>query len=470
MTVAHVLPPAHVWRAPWETMRWTDPQRELLASNCTVVVFWGGNGTGKSMVLAEMVRRGLIGGLVGQPKRETYDVILAGETWAQLGSTIGYLWTLTGGEDGGWWNGRLRFEEGALKGQRLQMFDLVGGPCPGSSLRCGTFSAGGRRLAGPRADLVVTDEPMPEHIYAELYARLNSRGGRIVIGFTPTETTATKLDYLWELVDDPGKTWARDIQVELSLPNVTPRGGLIEVPWMSEEEIARFEAGTPALMRPMRMGRSRVPISGERVFKAYLGPEVASCDPPEGARLGIGIDHGSKVGAERVVLVACQPAGLYSRVWVLDEWSNEARDEAMDGTARGIIEMLARRGWTIADVDEWIGDRAHGGDRYGGFKSNQRLLRALAMATGIDVTRPRYSAKLPAALRRIRVPRKYDRSVWDGIELLHRLMVDGRWLVDPRCEKLHEDLMEWGGAFADPHKDGIDAARYVTVALVQESR
>ena len=313
---------------------------------------------------------------------------------------------------------------------------------------------------------------MEEDIYGELWPRLLGRGGAIRILFTPGLGNAHKLGYLWTLVDDESLPWAGEIQVPLTLEAVTPLGGRWPLPWMSLAEIQRFEAGLPAPVREMRMGRSRSPLSGQAYFQSWgphLFPDPQAGAPPGGLLLGVGIDHGSRPGAQRAVLVCVAPAGLHSRVWVLDEYYSDARTESEDD-ALGIIEMLKRSGYELADVDVWMGDRAHGGDKWGGYKSNTRLLRLFGEYLHIDTKRRGWSKHLPRGLRGMQVPYKYDRSVDDGCEVLHRFMVDRRFSVDPRCVHLDEDLREWQGSRIDPHKDGLDALRYIVVKMTGEKR
>lgn len=470
--MSFALPPMPPRRLPYQETRWTAPQRALFASSFALLVWFGANGIGKSMAMAEYARRGLCGELPGQPPRTSYTVILAGESWAQLGSTLGYLWDLTGGEEGGWWSSELRFEEGQLKGKKMAVYELVGGPAKGSTLRCGTYSAGAKRLAGPRADVVIGDEPPDHKIHEELWARILGRQGRALYGFSPTADTYEDVGYLWEIVDDPERPWAGCIQTELTLDAVWPQGGLVNWPWISAEEIRRFELGLPAPVRDLRMGRSRKMLSGERYFTAWgphLFPLASMGACPAGLKLGVGIDHGSRPGAERAVLVAVEPFGVRSRVWVLDEYYSDARTES-DQDAAGIVEMLHRAGYELKDVDVWIGDRAHGGDKYGGYKSNGRLVRLFAEHLGVDTKRRGYSRHLPLGLRRMRVAYKPHGSVDEGNEALHRFMVDGRISVSPACVHLDEDLREWKGSRIDPHKDGLDALRYIVTDLTQEKR
>jgi hypothetical protein len=448
------------------TDRWTNPQKALFSSPYKLTVMWGANGIGKSRGLAELATRAIEGALDWQrPGPQT--VILAGNTWSQLGSTIRYMMT---GRLQGYLKEGVRYEAGGMKGQRLQVFDIVAGPGKGGELRLGTFKAS--NLAGPRANCVITDEPLPENVYNELWPRLLGRDGRMYQGFTPTLGTAHKVDYLWSLVDDEDRPWAGQLHVPLSLDAVTPRGGLVELPWMTAEELRQFEAGLSRVEADMRMGRSRTPKQDSAYFSAWRG-ELVQAKPLEqlaGWRLGVGIDHGSKPGSQRVVVVACGGRGLYSCIHVLAEWSGQGRTNTRDD-AKAIINLLESRGFRLEDVDQWIGDRAHHGDKRGGKKSNTRLKAAIAEALGHDTQRRGWSEKLPKPLRFMRTPRKFDQSVWEGAEILHRLQVSdpARFTVDPSCADLIRDLNEWNGSTSatNPHKHGIDALRYISVPLVE---
>ena len=69
--------------------RWTDPQIRFLESPYKLTVLWGANGIGKSVVMAELTTR-LIEGAMPWQRPGPQTVILAGNTWTQLGSTIRY--------------------------------------------------------------------------------------------------------------------------------------------------------------------------------------------------------------------------------------------------------------------------------------------------------------------------------------------------------------------------------------------
>lgn len=446
---------------------WSDSQSALFASPYHLTVAWGTNAGGKSLAAADLVRRGLGGLLHWQTPGQPYTVILAGNTLAQVGVTVGYLWESV---DKSWFKKSIRFEAGGLKGQRLQVYDVIGGPGKGGQLRVGTFDA--KNLAGPRADMVVTDEPLPEDVFNELWPRLLSRDGRMYQTFTPTLGTATRLDYLWKLVDDPGAPWAGEIQTVLSLDAVTPRGGVFETPWMSQEEIDRFLAGLSQVQRDMRAGRSRTPLRDTAYFSAFGPHLIREFDPPQGASVIIGIDYGTKPGTQRIVLSAHGGKGLYSHIWVMDEFQGESATD-LEEDAESLLRMLQRNGLTVADVDFWYGDRQHDGGK-GNIKSNDRLKAAIARSLGLDFMRRGWTAQLPGPLQRMRTPRKYNRSVYDAAEIIHRLMVGEapRFTVHPRCVRLIEDLTNWQGSLSpkDPYKHGFDALQYGVVPVVEGER
>ena len=88
--------------------RWTNPQRAVFESPYRLTVWWGANGLGKSVAIAELTRRALAGALYWQrPGAQT--VILCGNTWSQIGSTLKYFWQ---GLDRSWFRESIRYEGG----------------------------------------------------------------------------------------------------------------------------------------------------------------------------------------------------------------------------------------------------------------------------------------------------------------------------------------------------------------------
>jgi len=451
---------------------WTNPQRAILESDYRLTVAWGANGIGKSMVLAELVRRAIAGDLHWQRSRSRV-VILAGRTWKQIGATLQYLWKSV---DKSWFRGKVRFEDGALKGQRETVYDIVDGPGKGSTLVCAVFNA--ETLAGPRSEVVITDEPLPRDVHDELWPRLFGRGGRMYVGFTPTMGTCHKLDYLWDLVDDTDKPFVGEIHIPLTLDAVTPRGGLVEVPWVTQQEIDDLEAGLSALSVDMRMGRSRHPMRDTAFFMRVWGPHlVTPRDVAGGWELGIGVDYGNKPGATRAILIAADRRKPSPPVHVIAEY--KAKSSKTDDHAQGVLDMIDRAAivlggeYDLRDIDVWIGDRAHSKSSFGPRQSNLFLKRAIAKALGHRVGQGhRWLEKLPRPLQRMYQPAKHLHPMWEGFAELHGMMAEGaeRLTLDPSVVHLRRDIEEWQGSTKDPAKDGLDALRYIVIGMTEGTR
>jgi len=401
-------------------------------------------------------------------------VIITGNTWDQI-SVV--LKGLLAGRAKGYLKPGIRFEGGRMRGQRSAIFDIVAGPGKGGELRAASFTAGAKNIAGPRAEAIFSDEPLPEAMYNELIPRLFGRRGHLYVTYTPTLGTSQRLDYLWRAVDDPALPYVGEIHTPLTLDAVTPRGGRIELPWACQDEIDQFGALVSPVERAMRMGLSRHPRMDTAYFGDIWGPHlIGAARPPDGTRVGIGMDHGSKPGAERVVLVAVDGRSLYAHVWVMDEWSGSSHAGAR-AVAQAILDMLQRNNLDLPHVDFWVGDRAHRGDRKGGAMSNDLLKQAFADIAGLDTRRKGWRRKLPRALQRLWPPAKALGSDYEGMGTLRRLMmgdptmsppVPPQITIHPRCVKLQEDIERWQGSRTDPHKDGLDALRYVVVEMTDQ--
>jgi hypothetical protein len=456
--------------------RFTDKQQAFIDSDKKLTVLWGGNACGKSVVLAEIARRALRGQLRWQKQGRAYTVMLVGNTWQQLSSTLEYLFDgLQPGELGE----GIRYEGGTVKGQRMAVYTVAFGPAAGSVLRCGIFRA--KNLAGPRADVVLSDEPLPEDVHNELFPRLMGRNGRMYITFTPTLGTAGDIQYLWDLVDDPKRPSFGEIQVPTTVENCTPRGGLVEVPFLRQDEIDQLRDGVSPLQAEMRLGLSRYPRLDTTYFMGSWDSSVCRVDwtPQRGDRVLVGIDHGSKAQAQVATLIYARGEGLGTRFHIADMYMSSGRSETLDD-ARGILDMLRRSGEAIpragtpsldlSSVDLWIGDRSHGGYRGGlGAKSNGDLQRAIAAELGFDTNRLQphvWRMKLPQPLQKIVVPKKRHRSMWDGMDVLRRMMPTRLTIgKSERLDPMAEAFDKWAGALLDPLRDRLDAARYPIVEV-----
>jgi hypothetical protein len=441
---------------------WTTVQRAVLDTPYAITVFWGSNAAGKTMAMAEYARRYLGRQLPWQVvERTPPELLVVSRTWGQVSQLVEYLWAAV---DRRWFSGALHFDAGALRGQRLPIFDLVAGPGKGGKLRLGVFDA--PNLAGPRAGLVISDEPVPQKVYTELITRTWGRGDRtrMLIGYTPTISNAHDLDYLWEAVDDPARPWVGQVQAPLTVETTTPRGGLVELPWMSARRIREEEANIPALERELRMGRARHPAGGAPFFDRWSAEAmVVRRDLEqlrrEGWRLAVGVDHGSRPGAQCACLVAIFPMGPgRCRVHVVAEYVTTSTSSEDDGA--GIVGMLRRAALPVEAVDLWVGDRAHESNKRAVFKSNDRLKAGIARALNIDVSGRNWSGKLPRALRFMQTPKKYARSHHERSAVLHELMRSDLFSVDPSCAEVRRAIETWEGGSKEPAKDKLDAMGY----------
>ena len=451
-----------------DVLQHTRPQLEMLTADEQTALFWGAVRTGKSTVLAEDCARYLRGDHPRQMHTGATVQLHAGRSWSQMTDQVRTLWEFLDPRD---FKARLDLSEGSVKGQRMPVLTAIRGGRAGSQIRLGTYEMGALSVQGWTIHRAQLDEPPPQLYYTEVRSRVITTGGRVRIGFCPTSAhmgvRGTDLDYVWKLADS-GEI--RLIHAPLTVENVTPCEGLIRAPLMTAEAIEAFAREIPARDRSMRMGLSRHPDQEGRFFDAWSNELIVDRGVPPGFSLGVGIDHGSQPGRQRATLVATQGTGARAQVPALRHYRSQGRSDD-DADAAGILQMITETGHDLSDIDFWIGDRAHGGDHLGGKKSNYRLMRALARAVGIDDSAKLWRDRLPAPLRRMWTPTKYDGSVWDDVEVLHRLMVGKRLTLDPSCggaDSLAGDFAKWNGRYIDPHKDGIDSCRYACVPMIAD--
>ena len=262
--------------------------------------------------------------------------------------------------------------------------------------------------------------------------------------------------------------------------SVTPRGGLYELPWASQQEIDEFAAGLSEVQREMRLGFTRYPRTDCAYYSAW-GSHLVLDQPPSWwfeelaaagrerrqsrIRVGVGVDHGSKPGAQVAILVAIMGYGLHARIWILDEYVSGSTTSEQD--AVGVVAMLRRNGLEIKDVDLWVGDRAH--DFRGGRKANQYFRQGLAKQLGFDISRRGWGDKIPRPLQMMAVPRKSLNSAYEGADIIHRRMLRGPdyYAVSSCCKSLDESHRTWRGGQREPAKDACDAERYIVVPMME---
>lgn len=321
----------------------------------------------------------------------------------------------------------------------------------GSVLRIRTVNQGALALAGSTIDFVLVDEPPPQSVWSELVPRVMRNRGRIAVTLTPV---GAPLGWLKELAE---RGVVQDMHFPLTVENTTPIGGR---PLLEQADIDRLEQQVLPMERRQRIhGDWDSGFAAGRVFQAF-DPNLHVSDLlPEGeCQVGIGIDHGSEGGSQVATLVVVSREGGVEgnpRFWVLDQViSTGATTPEQD--ARDILAMLRRNNMRVESVDRWVGDRKHGGRRWGGKKSNALLMQGFERELRLPV------GAIPF---RIHTAWKPAGSVFEGSRILHSAMLRGDFTVHTRCKALIEDLRLWEGD-DDEHKHGIDSLRYGAVELV----
>jgi len=432
-------------------MRWTDAQHDFLRSTADIALFSGANQVGKTIIIAADIAMFLEG-------RHPYDqthappvkVLFAGHTWAEMAGTLEKLWGMI---DKRRFKETIRFEGGSLKGQKIAVYDVISGPGKGSQLIIATYAQGAKRISGMTIHRLLGDEPLTKHFFGEAVPRLLRFGGHMRIGLTPTLDTYAALDWLWKLVDDGV---IEEHRVELTVANVTPRGGLVETPWISAGDIELFESRCLPAEVEMRMGRSRYAVAGARVIGRFSPANISEELPPGGARVTVSLDHSKRPGREvATILVDAKVKGAH-RVWVTSVAATAKHGTPVE-FARAIQTALRDDlGITVADVDYWIGDRAavSGTGRW----DNQ---------TVIDAFREILGDPLPEHLLAMETPYKYQGSATDGWRLINAMCAEGHILIHPRCTTLINSLRVWEGLASAPEKDVLDALRYGIVLAIK---
>ena len=228
----------------------------------------------------------------------------------------------------------------------------------------------------------------------------------------------------------------------------------------------------------MRLGKSRFPRRDTTYFEgAWSRRYRKDWEPVTGSQILVGIDHGSKANAQCAALIYVDGTGLAARYHIGDFYMSPGRSE-LEEDAAAIVAMLRRNGLAYPqekapiydlNVDLWMGDRSHGGYQGGrGAKSNGDLVRAIAHLLGFDVDHMEaweWRAKLPEPLQKIRMPKKRHRSMWDGMDVVRRIVAGGRLTVAtrPECDPVQEAFEQWQGALLDKMRDRLDAIRYPIV-------
>jgi hypothetical protein len=283
------------------------------------------------------------------------------------------------------------------------------------------------------------------------------------VSFTATPQSPD-LTYLRRKVDlfkagDPHGV--REMQTSLSVEAVTRRDG---VRLLTRTKIEAFASACLPIEKDMRLHGGWDVVHTDRYLPNW-GPECVTTDmPPTGARLAIGIDHGTGAGKQAAALIAIHQRDGWPHIWLLEEYRGDGFTTP-EQDARGILDMLERRGLSYDDVDHWVGDRATGLDSREVRKSNKLMYVALARLLGRREDSPR--------MKRIEVPNKRPGSISAGYRLLNAVM--GRrdetgmrhFRCAPHLKEFPDAARQWKGAAKDPLKDILDAVRYPVESVVE---
>ena len=443
-------------RSALSAFRPTVPQLAVLSDDSPHVVWRDGNQLGKTTgMLVDLIHR-CRGTHPWQKVREPpINALIVGfsiEQMGQAGSVMEKCWEL------------LPKDEISPDNSFRKGFGITGKPPRivfnnGSVIQFGTFRQSPTSRAGATLHHIYSDEPCPSDIMAELFPRLLREKGTFRGTFTPVPNMPDQ-SWLRKLIEK-GRMVEHNygLKAEHCIPEGSP------FPYISQASIDELEAALPPFMRGMRIRGDFDPIMEDRWVAAFTKQtHVVPCEPPPGATLAVGIDHGIVMGKQAAVLIAVEAQDtLNPRVYYLNETvGTEATTQEVDAAA--ILTMLREVGLEWHHVDHWIGDRTAGDHRHHVRKTNTMLRRHLAHQVGIG----------PQAFPRIRVPKKFRGSVVAGLTLINAIAASRRGdgnpglLVSPRCSHLADALFRFAGDVKDPCKDVLDAARYATEYCVAE--
>lgn len=355
-----------------------------------------------------------------------------------------------------------RFDPARGLVSRAQTFKVRHIPTGGWSIvRFKTVEQGPMALAGLTCDYVWIDEPPTPEVFDEALRRLQQAGrwGRLLLTMTPINRPC---EWIRERV---AKGMISEHWRPLTPPELIPQGS--QRPICTEDGVPKDQAWIDTITREVPDWLAPVRIHGEwetrvveRVFSAFRSggaqSHVHEREPEVESIVCLGIDHGSKIGKQVVVLVLVVPAGPKhaGQTYILDEDIDDAGDSTPQRDAQRILAMLDRNDLTWSDVDQVWGDRLYlrgPADR----KSNRDLQVAVARELG---ERP---DQLHPSIRTVKRGAGHGRgSVDAGIRWLHHAMIEpDAFGVHPRCTHLIECIDHWDYRDTD-WKDPIDAVRY----------
>ena len=342
----------------------------------------------------------------------------------------------------------------------------------GSTIIFRSGTQDGAALAGLMGDALIINEPPRERHWGEALRAVGHSGGPVLCVFTPMDEHGVSRDLRWL------QTY---IEGDIS-KGVQPRGNFVQIvgqlcpenaPHRDPDNIAMQIAAMPAAEVAQRRDAAWTGPATGRIFTNWDTTQRFSWEPVPGAdewpelpglpageevSIGVTIDHGEGAGREVALLYAYVQRGAQSMVWFLDEYRSPERT-ILARDAAEILAMLERNGINVQHVDRWHGDVNSAGKMFA-VGLNRKLEQEIAALLG----RPRtvqvvtiHSAKKGRGGRLMQV--RY------GSRILNEALGSHNLWIASRCRALAHDFERWMGD--EKHKDGIDAARYGAVDLLE---
>lgn len=438
-------------RNPLDVATLTYPQVEFAKSTDSVLLWRDGNQLGKSWALAWDLHHRCRGTHPYQePRRQgLYNAVIASVSYEQMIPLMEKIWLLVPKGEIDPDNG---FEPGRGITGKPPRIVYTSGPGKGAVINFATYAAGAKRLAGSTLDYLGLDEPPEEGFFGEALPRILRRRGIIRVCMTPTPDMPDQ-QWLRKKVDAGA---VRELNFGLQARYLVPEG--FPAPWLSQAEIDAYADTLLEHERAMRIEGSWVALTVGRWLKDFDADNVVSIRLADikGWELVVGMDHGTPAGKQCAVLLAVNGGDTpRPRVAFIDECVNEGLTSP-ENDAQGVLDMLARNGFTYDHVDKWVGDVPTENKLYGIHKSNAELRREFAKL----LKRPMNLIKF------IDTPKKHSLSMTIGYRMLNTLFGRRSFgsrpdaVVDERMVNFIHACYNFKGDTHDPVKDVLDGGRY----------
>ena len=328
----------------------------------------------------------------------------------------------------------------------------------GSEIMFRSGTQDGQAIAGIWADLVIVNEPPIRSRWGEIMRAAALTRAPVIVGFTPMDSHGSR-DLLWlrDIVEGPPgmptpagadgqPLWSQHV-VRLTPENVPHRRASDVVdqianmaPWeIAQRRDAEWEGPAPE--------RTLSAFGPGNTFEARPGdwdalPGSASASS---LRFGISADHGERANKEVIVLYAWAGAAADVVVWVLDCYLSPGQTSVAQD-AEAVVQMLARWGLTLDNVDEAKGDTNSSGK---GDVTSRTVNDAFTAAF----------AALGSRLRMVAAD-KGAGSVGLGVRVMNDAFARRALWLCRGASELVRACQRWDGGNASPHKDKVDAIRY----------